>query len=153
MSYDSTKDTKAHIARVGTLLHKFAQGLHYRAITHDASKLKEPEKSAFDAATPTLAGTTYGSDEYYTALAKLKPALEHHYANNSHHPEHYKDGVAGMDLYDLVEMFLDWKAASERHDDGDIWLSIEKNEERFDLSPQLKSILINTANEMFAKTE
>lgn len=39
----------------------------------------------------------------------------------------------------------DWKAASMRHEDGDIRKSIEKNTKRFNLSPQLVNILKNTA--------
>jgi len=71
--------------------------------------------------------------------------VEHHYAKNRHHLEHFEDGVVGMTLVDLVEMFCDWCAATERHEDGDICESIEENTDRFDLSPQLAQILRNTA--------
>ena len=87
--YDSTEDTKSHIARVQQLLGGCSVHLHVRAKQHDKSKLEEPEKSTFDYATPRLAGSTYGSEEYKGFLAELKPALDHHYAANSHHPEHY----------------------------------------------------------------
>jgi hypothetical protein len=51
-----------------------------------------------------------------------------------------------MTLVDVVEMLCDWAAATQRHDDdGDIFDSIEKNAERFDLSEQLAQILRNTA--------
>ena len=63
---------------------------------------------------------------------------------NSHHPEHYESGVDGMNLFDVIEMLLDWKAASERHKDGDIAQSIEKNRVRFKISDQLAEILHNT---------
>lgn len=49
----------------------------------------------------------------------------------------------------LVEMFFDWKAASERHADGDIFKSIEINKERFGLSEQLAEILKNTATRFY----
>lgn len=116
-----------------------------RASVHDKSKLMSPEKELFDEFTPKLKGTTYGSDEYYEYLKQLKPALDHHYANNSHHPEHYDNGIDGMDLFDVMEMLMDWKAASERHDDGDIYKSIEINAKRFELSEQVTNILYNTA--------
>lgn len=74
----------------------------------------------------------------------LKPALDHHYANNMHHPEAHENGIDGMTLYDIVEMFLDWRAAVERHDDGDIMKSIEHNEKRFKINPQLSQIFRNT---------
>ena len=45
-------------------------------------------------------------------------------------------------------MLCDWKAATLRHDDGDIQKSLDINAERFKLSPQLKQILKNTVEEM-----
>jgi hypothetical protein len=146
-NYDSTADTLKHIKRVSQLLSQFATELLERGVCHDASKLHSPEKEGFDEFTPRLAGTTYGSIEYRECLAKLKPALDHHYAHNSHHPEYYENGIDGMTLVDLVEMLIDWKAASERHSDGDIYRRIEINTNRFNISPQLKVILVNTVNE------
>lgn len=148
-TYDSRPDTMAHIARVQDLLNLSAEKLQYRGRVHDESKLEEPEKSTFDECTLKLKAMAYGSDEYKAALAELKPALDHHYAANSHHPEHYENGVDGMTLFDVLEMFMDWKAATERmQGGGDIWRSIEINADRFKLSPQLVSILRNTASEM-----
>jgi hypothetical protein len=143
--YDSAKDTQKHIDRVQELLNNAAGNLAERGRVHDQSKLKDPEKSFFDEFTPKLKNCTYGGDEYKAYLKQLKPALDHHYANNSHHPEHYENGVNGMNLFDLLEMFLDWKAASERHENGDIRKSINYNKERFQISDQLTQILHNTA--------
>lgn len=137
--------TIEHIARVQELLGWMASQLFSRAMQHDDSKLQEPELSAFAAASRKLSDMTYGSEEYEAALEELDEALDHHYAHNRHHPEHHDAGIAGMNLVDLVEMLVDWKAASERHDDGDLYASIEHNTERFDLSPQLRQILTNTA--------
>lgn len=148
MNYDSRPDTEAHIARVKELMLECRENLMTRARVHDASKLEEPEKSTFDYATPRLAGSTYGSDEYKGFLVELKPALAHHYAANSHHPEHYANGVDGMSLLDVIEMLCDWKAAGERHKDGSIARSLKLNRERFKVSDQLQAILENTAIEM-----
>lgn len=147
--YDSRADTLAHIKRVNELMVKCAIELQKRGMIHDDSKLVEPEKSTFDVCTLKLKAMAYGSAEYKAALAELKPALDHHYAANSHHPEHYENGVDGMDLFDLVEMLMDWKAATERmKDGGDIVKSLEINRARFNISPQLESILANTITEM-----
>lgn len=145
VQYDSRPDTMLHIKRVAELLNIAACELLRRAQVHDKSKLEYPEKEAFDIYTPKLASSTYGSDEYKEFLKSLNVALKHHYENNSHHPEHYGNGVAGMDLFDLIEMFFDWKAAGERHHNGNIFKSIEINKDRFNLSDQLTSILMNTA--------
>jgi len=146
--YDSTQDTKEHINKVRARLQECIGQLEARSWIHDASKLESPEKEAFDEVTPLLRGLTYGSPEYHAGTAKLGEALAHHYANNSHHPEHYADGIDGMTLIDLVEMLCDWKAASERHADGDIARSIEINRQRFAISDQLASILRNTVQGM-----
>ena len=145
----SSKDTLLHIKRVNELLLQFAKELMDRAVRHDNSKLHEPEKPLFDKMTPHLKTLTYGSEEYKKSLAELKPALDHHYTHNSHHPEFYKDGINDFDLVDLVEMICDWKAASERHEDGNIFSSIQINKERFSMSDQLAKIFENTVNKLF----
>lgn len=145
-------DTFRHIERVRNLLNACVVDLLHRAEKHDQTKLESPEVEAFTEYTPKLANSTYGSEEYKGFLAAIKPALDHHYAHNSHHPEHYKNGVNDMNLLDIVEMLCDWKAASERHNDGNIRRSIEINAIRFGLSPQLVKILENTADILF-KTE
>jgi hypothetical protein len=146
---DSAPDTVAHIQRVQYLLEACRLNLVRRGCDHDASKLEEPEKPAFDACKEKLASMAYGSPEYKVALAELGPALQHHYAHNSHHPEHWPNGVDDMSLFDVIEMLMDWKAATERmKGGGDIRRSLEINAGRFKLSPQLASILANTIREM-----
>jgi len=137
--------TQAHINEVQRLIHIVVAHMLKRAEQHDKSKFSEEEAKVFDEYSDKLKGVTYGSPEYQSYLEAMQPALEHHYAMNSHHPEHFEDGVNGMTLFDLLEMFVDWYAATKRHEDGSIWKSIKTNEERFKLSPQLVSILHNTA--------
>jgi hypothetical protein len=144
MTYDSTEDTQKHIQRVQQLIDLICTELHYRGLVHDKSKLESPEKEAFDEMTPKLKGCTYGSEEYKDFLKQLAPVLEHHYKNNSHHPEHYENGIQDMTLIDVLEMFCDFKAASERHADGDFKRSIEINSKRFNIDPQLVKIFENT---------
>jgi len=146
--YDSAEDTLKHIKRVNELLLHAIGELSERAIVHDSSKLEEPEKTLFDEFTPMLKDCTYGSAEYKEFLKQLDPALQHHYSKNSHHPEHYPGGVDEMDLFDIMEMFFDWKAASERHTDGNILKSIDINKKRFKMSDQLAKIFNNTAQRL-----
>ncbi len=203
-SQDSRPDTLAHIARVADLLQTCMAILEDRAIVHDASKLEEPEKSAFDRLKAlSLSGMAYGSEEYRACLRAERPAIQHHYAHNSHHPEFFppventplssmlracaeaqeeqataakvgsaedseavkllfqtakrirasademEASVNGMSLFDVLEMLMDWKAATERmKDGGDIHASLIHNTDRFKLSPQLAAILANTVREM-----
>ena len=101
--YDCTEDTQKHIDKVNELADKFISKLSRQVAKHDQSKLYKEEKPLFDEMTPKLKGMTYGSDEYKECLKKLKPALDHHYGINSHHPEHFKDGMSGMNLLDLIQ--------------------------------------------------
>jgi hypothetical protein len=168
------KDTNEHINQVREFLMVVINNLSTRALIHDQSKLESPEIELFTEYTPKLKNTTYGSDEYKGFLEGLREALKHHYQKNSHHPEHYKKYVCNgcfkefkkmpsrcdvcmysqfqeeadikqMDLLDIVEMFCDWKAATLRHDDGDIYKSIDINQKRFRYSDDLAEIFRNTA--------
>ena len=144
MTIDSTDETLKHRGRVKDILTSICGLLIRRGLLHDQSKLEVPEKPLFDHMTPKLKSCTYASEQYKQYLAELKPALEHHYAENPHHPEHFEDGISGMTLLDVVEMFADWKAASERHADGDFGRSIEINAKRFEMDSQLVKIFKNT---------
>lgn len=148
-------ETRKHQQEVQRLLIQFAMLLLERAKVHDASKLESPEREIFIEYTPKLKGSTYGSEEYKQFLKDMKPALDHHYANNKHHPEfntvNFFDGgmespVTAMDLLDIVEMLCDWLAATKRHADGDIAKSININEKRFNIATQLSQIFRNTVS-------
>lgn len=143
--YDSTLDTMRHSRRVDELLLQVIVALQSRVTRHDLSKMEPPEKAVFDRVTPRLQSSTYGSEEYKASLADIGEVLVHHYGANRHHPEHFEAGVAGMTLVDVVEMLADWKAATERHDDGSLARSLEIGEERFGIEPQLMAVLRNTA--------
>lgn len=148
MSYDSTPETLEHIRRVQMNMGYVQHKMFARAMNHDKEKLSPEEKAVFDEFTPRLKDSTYGSEEYKGFLKAMAPALEHHYKHSSHHPEHYEDGVSGMTLLDLFEMFCDWKAATERHANGSLEKSIKINKDRFGMSDQLAAIFENTRKEM-----
>ncbi len=139
--------TLEHIERVKYLMKAAANTIQYRGTIHDASKLDKPEKELFELHSKELKNLTYDvnpNSEYMQALDQLRPALIHHYQNNSHHPEHYPNGIDDMNLFDIIEMFMDWKASTERHDNGNIMTSIDKNQKRFNMSDQLVNIFKNT---------
>lgn len=151
MKYSSRKETLKHIREVRKTIIKIIILLFPRLFFHDRTKLQKHEKAGFDIYTPKLAHCTYGSDEYKQYLNELKPYLDHHYANNRHHPEHFENGIRGMTLVDLIEMFCDWYAATKRHNDGDIHKSIGINQRRFNYSDDLKSIFVNTITDICGK--
>jgi hypothetical protein len=143
--YDSTADTLRHSLRVGELMGAPIRELVDRSVKHDLSKTEDPELATFNEYTPKLKTTTYGSAEYKAHLAAMGEALRHHYAVSRHHPEFFSQGISGMTLVDLIEMLVDWKAATERNSRGDLAASLAIQQDRFDISDQLAAILRNTA--------
>lgn len=143
----SLQDTQNHIAKVEGYLSLCADLLRIRATNHDASKLQEPELSGYAGMSDALKGLTYGTPEHRAAFAPFKEIIKHHYENNSHHPEHWPNGVADMSLLDVIEMLCDWRAASERGG-GDFSESVAVSVKRFGIDEQLASILMNTAREI-----
>lgn len=149
---DSTQDTTDHIGKVHTRIHECINKLIWRATDHDQSKLQEPEKAGYDILIGALAGNQYGTEAFRAAMKEananpvVKAAIQHHYAENTHHPEHYDTGIDGMSLLDVIEMLCDWKGASERY--GPSTLALEYNIKRWNISPQLASILENTVKEL-----
>lgn len=138
--------TLRHIARVRQLLGAFAAEMIQRGDDHDRSKFDPVEAEPLQAMQDVIdreGQAPYGSDEYKRRTALLGPMWEHHVKNNTHHPEHYADGIAGMDLGDLVEMFFDWKAASERG--GEPAMALSYCVEKYGIPPMLASVLKNTA--------
>lgn len=140
--------TTKHKAWVLTYILAFCAKLIWRGIVHDLSKYRDPEASRFAEVLPELEDTTYGSEEYDELLDRLEPALVHHYAMNRHHPEHFEHEdmkpppIRAMHLLDVTEMFIDWRAATRRHKDGDIAKSVQVNAERYGFEDDaLKTVL------------
>jgi hypothetical protein len=145
---EAMRETVKHVRRVQELMGECLLNLHNRSRIHDASKFSPEEWPYFAQATSRLRGITYGSPEYKASLQAIKPGIEHHQQNNSHHPEYHANGVRGMSLMDLVEMLADWKAAGERHADGSLEKSIQHNAERFNIPDPIVLLLRLTANEL-----
>lgn len=142
-------ETLKHVNEVRSNIWKLIEELCKRAAVHDASKFESPEKEILADNIDALGRTEYGSPEYQELLRKVKPALDHHYSVNTHHPEHWPRGINDMDLCDVLEMLGDWLAATKRNKNGNIHTSIIKNTERFKMSPQLAEILKNTVDRYF----
>ncbi|QLE46427.1 hypothetical protein FD723_40155 (plasmid) [Nostoc sp. C052] len=137
-------DTWQHIFLIQKLLAKMQIELMNRQFTHDQSKMRSPEVEDFTEYGNNMRTLTYGSPEYFANLGKMRDTVAHHYAHNRHHPEFFADGVNGMNLIDLIELICDWYASSLLHDDGNIEKSIEISSKRFNISPEITKILINT---------
>lgn len=141
--------TYKHIARVRELLGMFAIEMIKRGDRHDASKFEPVELEPLQRMQDLIDAeghAQFGTPEYTRRTAFLGDMITHHRANNSHHPEYYADRVAGMDLFDLVEMFFDWKAASERGESST--MNLDAACDKYEIDPMLRAILHNTANRL-----
>lgn len=150
--FDSRVDTYEHISRVRGLLLSVVQDILRCSHEHDASKLVEPEKSAYDRAVPLLRDAIYGSPEYEAAAANLGSALEHHQRLNRHHPEHFPEGIVGMTLIDLLEMCCDWEAAANRKGEHAAD-SLDVSVRRYEIPLPLARVLENTLRHLRRRTK
>ena len=125
-----------------------ARELEKRAINHDNSKLQYPELDWL-IQMDKEGRVKYGSKEYFDKMNRWKIFFDHHYKNNKHHPEHFRDNIDGMNLVDLIELFCDIQSyVVEPHVDKalDIFNNYDK---RFHIDEQLLQILKNTMLEYF----
>ena len=131
---------------MGKYLAPIIQELVLRAVNHDDSKLKDGELPAYASAQESFETTPFGTPEYQAIKDGIMPTIKEHYKKNSHHPEHYENGIAGMDLVDLIEMLCDWKSATKNHDVGSTMKkSIEFAVKKYNISTDLASVLYNTS--------
>ncbi len=150
-------DTRKHQQWVAEDMMKCAKKLLDGAMVHDASKFSEIERKAY--VEPVWELNTkevpYGSDEYKRLTKQMGEGWEHHKFMNRHHPENVAltlpefahDIFGGMDLFDLMEMLCDWRAASKRRGNSP-WLPIQGFVDKHGLSHQLRCILQNTLGRM-----
>jgi hypothetical protein len=143
------RETLLHIKAVNANTTLFAMKMLERGLVHDDTKMESPEREIFAENVDRLGKVEYASAEYKQMMNEVRPAIDHHYSKNRHHPEFWPNGIEGMTLIDLCEMLADWKAATARNKNGNIRKSIEVNAEKFGISPQLRKILENTVRELF----
>jgi len=140
---------KSHKLSVQFGTQRVIDDLVKRSNIHDEDKLSDDEFEGFYESIDNLNSVKFGTDEYYQALRHMKPALDLHYARSVHHPQHFENGVNDMNLMDIIEMFIDWKCASSALGDNiNFEESLKINKERFKISDQLYSVLMNTAKHL-----
>lgn len=116
----SNMETVKHIHSVRKNIYKFIEELDDRARNHDQSKLESPEQEIFGEHYESLGKTEYGTPEYTELLTKVQPALDHHYANNRHHPEFFKLKEEWRDVVGYEDMYKVSDHGQIRNIRGDI---------------------------------
>lgn len=144
---DVKLETYKHKHLVSMFMNKIIEVLGQRSLDHDNSKLGEYESEEYAKFIPRLRTAKYGSDEHGEIMKDMSELMKHHYSNNSHHPEHFENGILDISLVDMIEMLIDWVAASVKSDTS-FEEGIEINQKRFGFGDEIKQILINTKSDL-----
>lgn len=146
-------DTRKHQQAVAERLIAVAKKFMDRAMNHDASKLEEPERSAY--IEPVFALNSeevpYGSSRYKELTAKMSEGWKHHEAINDHHIGFFlpysvqtlNDPVRCLDMFSLIEMCCDWIAAAKRRG-NDPGLALKVMVEKYPMDEHLQQVIRNT---------
>lgn len=121
-----------------------------RATSHDNSKVEDKvEFENYIGLNMDMVGVQYGTPQYKEVISKYSEGVEHHYANNPHHPEYYENGIDDMSRADLIEMVADWSAVvkvkglEDKMEDN-----FQVNKKRFRIDDELFERIMNTAKFM-----
>ncbi len=123
-----------HIMTVQSLLRHLSRRLLERADKHDLSKLAPDELGGMIEIDAIADQYGLNSPEYKESLSG--GAIQLHYKRHSHHPEHHPNGVEDMNIFDLIEMVCDWKAANVLRGHPEWYASVEMMAKRLDLSSE-----------------
>lgn len=137
-----------HRENVKSRLLFLADELYQRAYHHDDSKLQAPE-IGWLIEMDKEPRYPYGSPEYFDKMKRWDKFFRHHYKFNRHHPDHFQDGISGMNLADLCEYIVDIISYFEELHVGEALDTVNKQADRFGLDEQLIQILKNTLIEYF----
>jgi len=137
-------DLLMHRIEVAENLNEIQGELNRRGIVHDKSKFLPKEHDAFVQTRPDFKKANYGTPEYQKCVDAIKPAIDHHYANNRHHTAYHKDGFAEMNLIDVLEMLADWKAANRRSPDLSFKDSLPRCYKKYDIPDNMQKHIENT---------
>ena len=118
-----------------------ALGHHYEHNRHHpeffGKREENPEINDYVAAVYCAIGGGELDEKTLTDCHKLIDMLNRQQAEHT-------SSINEMNLFDLIEMLVDWIAASKRHDDGNIAESLRYNKNRFFMGDQLAQIFKNT---------
>lgn len=112
-----------------------------RAMLHDLSKFSKVEMNCFAPKAGMLKTMQYGSIDYFSFLNEEKEAIQHHYKINTHHPEYYNNDYTKMSMYDIIEMYCDFKSSVKKNKNGNLDRSFEINKNRFHLSDEIINLM------------
>jgi len=146
--FDFLCDVILHVGEVSEALEEVASELRKRGMAHDRTKFQELEFDAFVSTRDKFKKANYGSKEYQECIDAVKPAVDHHYANNRHHTSFHGGTIDGMNLVDIIEMVCDWKAAVRRSPDKNLEDTLEYSFDKYGIGDQMQKIIVTTLEDL-----
>lgn len=101
------KDQVQHVQILQKLVLQFVNDIMKESIEHDTSKWGDVEYTTFVNSRKDLNNSKNGTDANYQKNLTSE-AIQHHYKNNKHHPEYWKDKENSMPVEEIIIMFFDW---------------------------------------------
>lgn len=119
-----------------------ALGHHYLHNRHhpEYHKTSRTEKEEINDSIATIARLMRSPDLDGKTIADCQKVIDHLKRQQLEHTS----SINEMNLFDLLEMLIDWVASTKRHADGDIKKSLKLNRDRFGMGDQLVQIFENT---------
>jgi len=148
IALDVLCDTILHVSEIQEALEEMSSELRKRGLAHDRTKFQELEFDAFTSTRLRFKKVDYGTPEYKALVDEIKPVVDHHYANNRHHPNYHEHGINSMTLIDIAEMLADWKVAARRSPNNKFKDTLEFAFNKHGISKQLGQIIKNTLKEL-----
>lgn len=145
----TVEDILKHKEKVKRRLLFLSEELKKRAECHDDSKLRDPEIK-YLIEMDKEPRYEYNTPEYFNKMKRWQKFFNHHYDNNRHHPNHFKNGILDMNLTDICEYLVDIISYYDEMHVHDAMDTIEKQQGRFGLDNQLAQVLTNTLIEYFS---
>ena len=121
--------------------YELAEALCIRLIVHDDSKTRDDEISAL---TSIEDKGNMENPEVLISSDSLK-AIEIHWKNNRHHPEHFSD-YHNMEEVDIIEMVCDWYARSIQKETDFFNFVKTRQENRFHFDKEFFDKVIHYCN-------
>lgn len=133
--------TEYEAGRKGTLSEALEH--HYSHNRHHPEFFKEKCRSEDEGINNGIATIAYlmrSPDLDEKTIANCQKLIDHLKRQQLEHTS----SINEMNLFDLLEMLIDWIASAQRHADGDIAKSLTLNRDRFGMGDQLVQIFENT---------
>ena len=84
-------DLLVHIQEVQSNLEKMCHILRERGLNHDKTKFCDLEFDSFVKTHDKFKNANFGTKEYKECVDMIRPAIDHHHKNNSHHVDFYEN--------------------------------------------------------------